>query len=296
MTSIRSFFCAALLATAVGCGGSTSAETVSPGTDQDSAAETQAEPGEPGGTSGRTVLEAPEEDTGNVPPEDSVTQSSEAERLGGETPSQPEAEVAAGEIESADAPQRSSAAASRVSSVEQPATIVEQPVTEFERRTVLDGAVSLDAPADFQVMSRAQREQRYAAGQRPSVVLTNSTSDVNIAFNLTPNEMQFGQLADFQRQMASLFRSQVAKDDWVGSSTTQIGGLDWFTIEMRTEAFGTKVWNLIAGTSLNGRLLLVSFNTTTEQEAAWSPLCRQMLQSVKLAAEPLQQPELSATK
>ncbi len=154
----------------------------------------------------------------------------------------------------------------------------------------------IEVPDEFHAMSQAMREQRYSAGQRPSFVLTNSAGNVNIAFNLTPNEMTLDQLPDFQRQMAALFRGQVESNDWIGSTTTQINGLDWFTIEMRTEAFGTKVWNLIAGTSLNGRLLLVSFNATTELESEWSPICNQMLQSVKLAADPIQQPELSATQ
>ncbi len=163
-------------------------------------------------------------------------------------------------------------------------------------QSVLDGAVVLDVPVDFRPMSQAQREKRYAAGQRPSVVLANSAGDVNIAFNLTPNEMTLDQLSDFQRQMAALFRGQVDDGNWIGSSTTQICGLDWFTIEMRTEAFGTKVWNLIAGTSCNGRLLLISFNATTEQEDDWKGPCRKMLESAKLVAEPLSQPQISAAR
>ena len=164
----------------------------------------------------------------------------------------------------------------------------------LQPRAVLDGSVTLEVPSDFQVMSQAMREQRYAAGQRPSLVLTNESGDVNIAFNLTGNPMTLEQLPDFQRQMAALFRAQVESDDWIDSPTVRISGLDWFTIEMRIEAFDTKVWNLIAGTSFNGRLLLISFNATMDQEARWKPACRRMLESIQLAAEPLEQPEVSA--
>lgn len=294
MNSIRDILCAAILAvTSTGCGGSTNAETVSPADGEHTTLEAKEASSESADAPVETASPVLDVDTDSPLAE---AQTPREPKASDETQSPAKAEADAGEEERTEAPVENSA----IQSADPPATDIvskaEELVVGLQQRTVLDGAVSLEVPTAFHVMSREKREQRYAAGQRPSLVLTNSASDVNIAFNLTPNEMTPEQLSDFQRQMASLFRSQVARDHWIGSSTTRINGLDWFTIEMRTEAFGTKIWNLIAGTSLNGRLLLVSFNSTTEQEVAWKPFCRQMLQSVKLAAEPLNQPELSAAK
>ncbi|MHC4880609.1 MAG: hypothetical protein ACYTGL_29510 [Planctomycetota bacterium] len=167
---------------------------------------------------------------------------------------------------------------------------------KLKSRTVLDGALTLDVPIDFHVMSREAREKKYPVGDRPSFILTNATEDVNIAFNLTRNAMTPQELPDFQRQMASLFRSQVSPDGWLGSQTVKINGLDWFTIEMRTDAPDSSIWNLIAGTSFNNRLLLVSFNATSEYEAQWAPVGRKMLQSLQATAEPATSPKLSQSR
>ena len=286
MTSIRGLFCAVLLAaTAIGCGGSTSAETVPTAADEMAAVELEAaNTAQDGGS-----VEAPSRDAEIEAIDAAEVQSSET---GTATQSSVGLEPGTSDAGQADDPAVALASGATDAPTAGTETAVEDVVVQLRRRTFLDGALSLDVPADFQLMSRSKREQRYAAGQRPSVVLTNADSDVNIAFNLTPNEMEPGQRPDFQRQMASLFRSQVASGDWGGSSGTRINGLDWFTIEMRTEALETKVWNLIAGTSFDGRLLLVSFNATAEREEAWKPHFRTMLQSVRLAAEPLKQPEI----
>ena len=294
MISIRGFFCVVLLAFAVGCGGSTSEETVPPVGEEGSIADL---PGMPVAVDGAAVSEAVEDsdaDSAADPPK-----SSAADSAVGSDANEPPAgtEVNVEETQSAaEVAEAESGGAWTVAAGGEKGREVPVPELRLHSQAVLGGEVTLDVPVDFHAMSQAQREKRYAAGQRPSQVLTNSAGDVNIAFNLTPNEMTLDQLSDFQRQMAALFRGQVDDDDWIGSSTTEIGGLDWFTIEMRTEAFGTKVWNLIAGTSCNGRLLLISFNATTEHEDGWKEPCRKMLQSVRLAAEPFSQPEISAAK
>lgn len=270
MISFRALFCVALLGIATGCGDVTSAQTVD--SDADRASVVEAGAGDVSGLSAdRDSAEgaaASVSGVGGVVEEPSANSAINSEQT--TVVAETNAEVIAVQ-----------AAAGSRSDV------------RLESRSLLDGAVTLNVPSAFRVMSQANREKRYAAGQRPSLVLTNQAADVNIAFNLTRNAMSPQQLPDFQRQMASLFRAQVEADDWVDSSTITINGLDWFTIEMRTEAFSTKVWNLIAGTSVNGQLLLISFNATTAQEDAWKPVCRQMLGSVRLAAESIKQPEIS---
>lgn len=293
MRSIWGLFYAILVASAVGCGGSTRAEIVSPA-GEESPADLRPGAAAADGTPASEVVDGSEENSvGDLLESPTVgpAVSSDADELSTGTEASVEETPPVTEVAEPD-----ESGATAVSTGEADEREPRELDVRLHSQSMLDGAVTLDVPVDFRPMSKAQREKRYAAGQRPSVVLANSAGDVNIVFNLTPNEMTFEQLSDFQRQMAALFRGQIDDGDWIGSSTTSIGGLDWFTIEMRTEAFGTKVWNLIAGTSCNGRLLLISFNATNDQEDGWKGPCRKMLESVRLAAEPLSQPEISAAK
>jgi hypothetical protein len=291
---IRSFYCAILLLSVAGCGGSTSAETISPAGNESSVTDATGGPADAARTNREAFSRT--EAAASVSEPDPISQSSLPPESQSAADSGSKSEASTGETEIGTNSSETVVPQNSPREPAEPGPEPAQPSAQLRSRTVLDGILTLDVPDEFQAMPNDMREQRYAAGQRPSFVLTNAAGNVNIAFNVTQNEMTLDQLPDFQRRMAALFRGQVEGDDWIGSSTTQVNGLDWFTIEMRTEAFGTKVWNLIAGTSLDGRLLLVSFNATTELESEWQPACRQMLQSVKIAAEPIQQPELSATK
>jgi hypothetical protein len=292
--SIRGFFCAILLTAAAGCGGSTSAETVSPADEEGSVADLQDTSAVSDGSAALGAVDRSDIDSTGDYPESLAVES--ATSSDADEPSLGTEDSVEGAQSAAESTEPEGRASTTRADGEADVAEVAEPEIRLHSQVVLGGAVTLDVPVDFHALSHAQRENRYAAGQRPSQVLANSAGDVNIAFNLTPNEMTLSQLLDFQRQMAALFRGQVDDGDWIGSSTTNIAGLDWFTIEMRTEAFGTKVWNLIAGTSCNGRLLLISFNATTEHEGGWKGPCRKMLESVRLAAEPLSQPEISAAK
>ena len=92
--------------------------------------------------------------------------------------------------------------------------------------------------------------------------------------------MPQSELAAFQKQMEGMFRNLYPSATWFNSGVIDINGRDWLTLNLRTPAIDTEIRNILVGTSLQGRLLIVSFNVTKELEEAWLPPADAIIQSL----------------
>lgn len=63
------------------------------------------------------------------------------------------------------------------------------------------------------------------------------------------------------------------------------GKLKFILFDFRTPAIDTEVRNIMLATSLQGRLLLISFNCTKELEGKWLPIGYQIVESIQLKAK-----------
>ena len=82
--------------------------------------------------------------------------------------------------------------------------------------------------------------------------------------------------------MDRLFRKLHPSATWFNSDIIEINGRHWLTLDLRTPAIDTKVRNILAGTSVDGHLLLVSFNVTEELEEEWLAPGKAIIQSLHI--------------
>ena len=69
---------------------------------------------------------------------------------------------------------------------------------------------------------------------------------------------------------------------WYTSEMTELNGHAAFLLDFRSTAVDTKIRNMMIGTILEERLLLISFNTTRELETTWVPIGAAIVQSIKI--------------
>ncbi|MCX7419866.1 MAG: hypothetical protein NT013_10055 [Planctomycetia bacterium] len=153
----------------------------------------------------------------------------------------------------------------------------------LEPKEILDGKVKLLIPKEFSVMSADMLEVKYPDAQRPTLVFTNEKGTVNLAFNHTKNKATAAAIPVFHRQTEAMMRRQIAAENWLASEMITLDELNWFRLDFRTPAVDTTIRNITLGTSLENRILLVSFNTTTAEEEAWLPIGQQMIQSLRIS-------------
>jgi len=82
--------------------------------------------------------------------------------------------------------------------------------------------------------------------------------------------------------METMFKRLYPSAVWFQSGLKTINGRAFFLLDLRTPALDTEIRNLMVGTSLQGRLLLITFNVTQQHEARWLPTAQKILASIKV--------------
>ncbi|MGD8593712.1 MAG: hypothetical protein PVF82_12800 [Gammaproteobacteria bacterium] len=153
---------------------------------------------------------------------------------------------------------------------------------EFITRTVLNGKVTLTTPKSFGPMAEDILEKKYPSSRRPTEVLSDSTGGVSIAFNHTQSRIEPGQIKEAHINISQMFHNMYPSAKWLRDETININGRTFMVLELITPALDTQIHNIMYGTSVDNRLLLISFNTTVEQSKQWLPVGKKIMQSITI--------------
>jgi hypothetical protein len=151
---------------------------------------------------------------------------------------------------------------------------------DLRDRRALGDRVTLLVPADFTVMSDELRAAKYPSGNRPDVVFTNDKTTVNVSLRHAPNRLPPDALDQARQSVEGAFKTAYPSAAWFRSSLVTINGRQWFLVDVRTPAVDTEIRNIIVGTSLDDRMLLVSFNAVKALEDAWLASGNRIIQSI----------------
>lgn len=153
--------------------------------------------------------------------------------------------------------------------------------TALETLALLNGRVTMSVPAGFAKMGDADRQVKYPGANAPSVVLTNSSGDVNIALDRKPVAIRLEELKDLE----PVIKKQMAGAKINSSGIRKINGHDFLVIDMDTRAIDATIRNVMAMTSDGGRLLVISYNCPVSKDASCGVLGTQLIDSIRLGAQ-----------
>lgn len=149
-------------------------------------------------------------------------------------------------------------------------------------KQVVNKRVSVLIPKDFTLMSREMIKVKYPQkANRPLEVFTNADASINIVFDHTQDKATQEQLPEFKKVFQQQFASN-ASIDYRKGEIRKINGRDFIIIEMVTPIPGDKIYNLMFITSLDGRLLLGTFNCTGPYIKEWQPIAEKIANSIKV--------------
>jgi hypothetical protein len=153
----------------------------------------------------------------------------------------------------------------------------------LERRSVLGGKVSILLPVEFAPMSAELIQKKYPSANRPSVVFSNKQTTVNVALDHTAHRLSIDELAKAQESVRSAFKTSYPSAQWFRDEIKTINGRSFFLVDVRTPAIDTEVRNIFVGTSLDSRMLIITFNVTKALEAEWVAIANQILESITIS-------------
>ncbi len=125
---------------------------------------------------------------------------------------------------------------------------------EPQRRSLLDGRVSMLVPVDFKPMSKDLIGRKYPAGSAPNYVLTSDDTTVNIAYDVKPLDVRPDQMNEV---LASL-RQQLTYGKLQSSGVRKINGTEFAVMEFDVTVGDGNIRNVMAMSSLGGKLLAIS--------------------------------------
>ena len=151
---------------------------------------------------------------------------------------------------------------------------------ELTKIEALNGKVTILAPKSFGPMPSDILEIKYPASRRPTEVLSDNTGGITLAFNHTNNAMLPSQVKEAHKSISEMFHNMYPSATWLTDEVIEQNGKAFMVLEVVTPAIDTKIHNIMYGTSVDGRFLLASFNTTVEQAKEWLPIGKKIMASL----------------
>jgi len=147
-------------------------------------------------------------------------------------------------------------------------------------REILDETLKILVPDDFVLMDVEMLNLKYPKANRPTLVYTDDNGEVNIAFNYTQNKITPADIPKMKNSILNQFK-QVSSINLINSELRNINNKEFFIMKFYSQAIDTKVYNLMFGTELNGRLLIGTFNCTIDKVQVWKSISEDIINSIE---------------
>jgi hypothetical protein len=121
---------------------------------------------------------------------------------------------------------------------------------------LLGGKVTMLVLPGLTLMSEADKREKYPGDNAPAYVLTNEDWSTNIAFDHKKLSMKPGEVHELEQPMRKHMSN--AKINWRG--VRKLNGIEFLLIDADVRLEDATVHNLIAVTSPEGRMLVISYN------------------------------------
>ena len=154
----------------------------------------------------------------------------------------------------------------------------EQVETRENSTQVLGGKASIVMPEGFIKMPKALLDKKYPSSNRPQEVwyVEKENGNVTIAFSMTTNSMSDAQIPKFAEMLKQQFSALSPT-----LSDVMVNGKKLSRIEMTTPAAGGNIYNVMQLSSLEGKLLISTFNTTEDLKETYTETGKKALSTFK---------------
>ena len=147
-----------------------------------------------------------------------------------------------------------------------------------QRRALLDGKLTMLVPSEFSLMSDEMRRVKYPGARAPAYVLSNEATTINIAFDQKPVQIKPAELREFEVAV----RKGMTGVKFESSGVRKLNGADFVFLVFDSPAIDGTIRNIMTMTSLEGQLLVVSYNCMEARDPGCGALGRTLMESITL--------------
>ena len=153
---------------------------------------------------------------------------------------------------------------------------------ELETKNLLNGKINLKIPKSFEIMGEEMLKTKYPSANRPTLVYTNESGEINVALNLTESKAAQNIISAYKDKFVETFKKSYPSAAWKDKNVKEINGRKVGYLELITPAIDTEIYNLMFFTDVDGKLLICSFNCTKKNIPEWTSVATEIMNSLKV--------------
>jgi hypothetical protein len=151
--------------------------------------------------------------------------------------------------------------------------------TSFKKSIILNNKVSILLPKDFKLMDAKTLAIKYPPGSKPSEVYTNEETTVNVVFKKTDQLLTeqnvFTQGKKMEQDLVDKGRIELIKTEQIKVNS------NIHVFSFYSNAFDTKVYNVMFIFSYAGKMVVGSFNCIKALQSQWQAGAYEIIRSIK---------------
>ena len=136
--------------------------------------------------------------------------------------------------------------------------------TEYIR--VEDNKFFIKVPTSFKQLDAETISQKYS-GDVPGVIFSNEETTINVAINMTDNDMKNDGIETYKAYMEGLLKEN--NGEVISSNYYEVDNHNVGQIKLISNATDTNIYNNTIFFSYNDKLVIITFNCTSDLQEEW---------------------------
>lgn len=170
--------------------------------------------------------------------------------------------------------------------VSQPLVRIADELVPFFLIELIEDTLYAPLPRTFRLLTRQEASIKYPSEHRPSLIYSNDTGTVSLAFHYTTDPVPNRDIEFFTDTMIHVLRSVQPVRSWIGQGMTATNqGKPAGYCEFITGSLDGNLYHYMLFTELNGRALLCSFNCSEAESKIWKPVGKSILKAIQVEEE-----------
>jgi len=162
--------------------------------------------------------------------------------------------------------------------------VLVSPSVELEKKLLMNNKIEILLPKNWKPMPESLVKKKYPGAKPPSLVYSDISGAISIAFNHTDSKASPDMLEKYKEVLKSGLESAYPDAVWEEEGITEINGKKAGFFRVITDTPDDKIYNYMVFTDVEGRLMICSFNCTESRLKIWKPLATQIMNSLKFLA------------
>ena len=161
--------------------------------------------------------------------------------------------------------------------------IINEEKLGFSKRDIFEGIVFMTMPNSFELMPIKQAMAKYPSYDRPGVIFTNPETNINVTLSYQRNEpLENDGVEELKNSIQDSILEELPKLKIIESNVISVNELNIAYFDFIASVSRSQVYNLIYIFSLEGVLVIGSFNCLKEDMVSWKEIFFQMIHSISL--------------